>query len=299
MNNIGKIVVGIEKLEYSGAVREILESAKIPPNVGQIEQSTIVPATYPVPADLLSRSRPLAGGVLIGNRECSLGIAALSETGYPFLMTAGHCSQTLGVLDGIWMRQPQSATAQLGYEFHDYRWFCGSGRCDNADISLYTTDFVDIDSSLSEIPLELGLVWRLTQRLSGPNASGSVSVDAQYPRLPVTGMQSYGIMSQTVDKTGQVTGWTYGSTYKTCADVQFPDNYKFHCQDYASFTTRVGDSGGPVFIHYPNIEPSPGGNGISFLGIISAQHLVQGVSKGGTFSNTNQIRSEIGLFRFW
>ena len=295
----GKIVIGLEKLDEADSLRGILSGAKIPADVLLIEQSSMA-LTYPIPGSVFSRSRPLAGGVIIGSSECTLGIAALAESGaYSFLMTAGHCSPTFGVPDAYWMRQPLSGMQLMGYEFYDYSWTCAGGRCDNADIGLYTNDFVDYNAGIGEIPLELGLVWRMTARVAGPNALGALNIDQQFPRLSVTGIQSYGIMSQVVDKVGRSSGWTFGNTYKTCALVQFNANYKLNCQDYASYTSDYGDSGGPVFVHYPNIAPSPGGNGITFLGINSAKHLENNTVKGGSFTNTNQIRSEIGLFRFW
>lgn len=121
-----------------------------------------------------------------------------------------------------------------------------------------------------------------------------------YSRLVATGIQSYAVQGQIVDKVGSVSGWSYGSVYRTCATVQTAANYKVHCSDFASYTRRPGDRGGPVFIHYPDFPPSTGGNGVSFLGLhFAADLLPNGSNKGGIFSNSNQIRNEIGNFRFW
>ena len=216
-------------------------------------------------------------------------------------MTAGHCSPNWGFVDNSWITQPWLNTPlSIGYEIHDDSWACAGGRCDHAELGLYNTNFIDFDSGLGELPYELGLVWRLETRVSGPTGIGSPYVNQTFPRLTVTGIQSYTVMSQLVDKVGRNSGWTFGSTYQTCVTFQMTPTYKVHCSDYVSFTSIGGDSGGPVFIHYPNIPPNEGGNGISFLGINVASHqTTSGVQIGGVISNSTQIRNEIGFFRFW
>jgi hypothetical protein len=298
----GKLVIGVTADAYVSRFRSIAERAGAPSKVVAVDVRRIAPdwPNYPIPANLLSRARPLGGGVQVGPLGCTLGIAANLPDGSPMLMTNGHCSYSMGFPDGTGMDQPLGAGHVVGTEFHDYSWACSGGRCDHADLGLYSTSTIDFNSSIFEEPYELGLIWRPENRVQGPTNSGSTNVDQTFPRLVATGMQTYAVMNQTVDKVGHVTGWTYGQVYQTCTSFNLTSTYKVHCSDFASYTRNGGDSGGPVFIHYPAIPPSEGGNGVSFLGLHFARDLLpNGTSRGGVFSNTNQIRNEIGQFRFW
>lgn len=299
----GKVVVGLRDLLDTAAVWRATKSAGAPRAHISIEESTIRPdwPFYPIPPTLLSRSRPIAGGVVSGPYLCSVGIAANLPDNTPVLMTAGHCSASQGFVDGSLFHQPGGTGLNIGAEIHDLSWACPWGRCDYADLALFSTSAIDFDPLVFEEQFELGLIWRPENRVLGPTATGSLSIDQTFPRLIATSAQSYAIDGQVVDRIGRASGWSYGATYRTCASFAFNfPNYFNLCQDFASYTREGGDSGGPVFIHYANLPPSEGGNGVSFLGIHSgADFWPNGTKRGGIFSNTNQIRNEIGNFRFW
>jgi len=205
-----------------------------------------------------------------------------------------------GSVDGGDWNQPFSWPVGLGVEQHDSQYACWNGpylqQCDHADFSYYSIGSVDYDPS-TEQPYEVGLIWRLQTRDQGPYGIGSPNVDQSYPRLTVSGVQEYPVMGQVMDKVGEHTRWTWGTVYRTCAStsLQVPNGFKLHCQDYASYASEPGDSGGPVFVHYPNIAPSEGGNGIVFMGI----NWANDPGRGGVFGSVRQIRNEIGNFRFW
>jgi hypothetical protein len=298
----GVITIAVDGEALREPVEKIVKSLQIPSSAVRIEFST-VSLNYPIPSTLLARSRPLGGGVLIGPDNCTSGIAALTPGGTPMMMTAGHCSPNRGVTDFNWITQGSSSL--ISYEFFDYSYSCSTGQCDHADVGYYTTDLIDFDSGIGELPYELGLIWRTDGRVAGPSATGSLNVDQTFPRLTVTSIQTYAVMNQVVDAVGRRDGWSFGSTYRTCTSVPYPagmpaGNYRVHCLDFARYTTRPGDSGAPIFIHYPSIPASEGGNGVAFLGINAGDETAaNGTKLGGFFSNSNQIRNEIGLFRFW
>ena len=301
----GRIVIGMPDRAVEPTVRAIAETLGIPADALIMETKQLVRETSSPPSDVQQRSRPLAGGVQIGTAAgtCTLGIIALTESGTPVAFTNGHCSASEGSADFGALRQNNTlGSLWFGAEAHDAVYLCRDGggpyySCDHADFAYYILS--GLDYTAPETPYELGLIWRLVQRWQGPSTPPiiNLAVDQQYPRLVVTSTYSYPIYGQRVDHVGQTTGWSHGLVYKTCTtttSVSLP-SVKKHCQDWASYHSQGGDSGGPVFVHFPEIAPSEGGNGVVFMGL----HWGSDAPNGGVFSSTRQIRNEIGNFRFW
>lgn len=289
----GKVEVGLRSEDGIGRVERMFSQMGAPTSSYQVMRREMPVPMSVVPWNAHFRHRPMVGGVIIGPSSCTSGVVFYLPGNQPVMFTNAHCSQTQGVVDaGAWS-QPSGPT--FGAEIHDYEWACLVGgalrRCDYADLSAYT--LTGIDTLPGEISYEAGLIYRRADRVAGPSGIGSAEIDTIYPRLVVTSMQEYPVMNQVVDKIGMVTGWSYGAVYDTCTTVGFAyvSSNRMYCQDFAHTSAAHGDSGGPVFEHYPSIPPSPGGNGIKFMGIFWGS--------GGAFSSVRQMRLDIGNFCFF
>lgn len=297
----GKVEVG---LSSAASVRDLsVETQKVGlPADGLLVYVAKAPTPTAVPWSALLRARPVVGGLDFGPKGCTTGIVGYMPSGQVAMFTAAHCSAVWGSVDGgTWRQNSNSANPLFGAETHDSEWPCyingGWRRCDHIDLAGY--NFTNIDLNAGEFDYEAGLIYRRVNRVIGVLGAGSPDIDTLYPRLVVTGMQEYPVMDQVVDESGGQSGWTYGTVYKTCTTTEFGgnSNNKMYCQDFARTRSIGGDSGAPMFVHYPNIPPSPGGNGISFLGIVWAKD--SSVATGTVFGSVRQMRNELGNFYFY
>lgn len=296
----GKIEVGLSDANAVRTLSTAVEKLGVPPAALSVFLAK-APEPTSVPNSALLRHRPVVGGIDFGPEQCTTGITGYLPGGQAVMFTASHCSDSLGMIDiggGGW-QQSSSNLLYFGTEIHDTEWSCyingGWRRCDHAELSAYT--FTGIDLNPGETAHDPGVIYRRTNRLAGPNSVGSAFIDTLFPRLVVTSMQAYPVDQQVVDAVGRLSGWSYGTIYHTCTTLPYGgnSNNKMYCQSYATTSAQGGDSGGPVFVHYPNIPPSPGGNGITFMGVLWARDP----NVGAVFGSVTQMRNEVGNFYFY
>lgn len=209
-------------------------------------------------SSLLSYRRPLEGGLLTTFRRvgqhpdsasaCTLGFLAVLDNGVRTAITNSHCSGRSWDLDQTsYFQDTPGSRRYFGYEFRDPNGRkCGTfsvNLCRWADASAI---FVEHDVSTNR-----GFIARTTKREQGPFNRGSTFIDSSNPNFQITGTQSWMYGNEQVNVVSWRTGWTYGTVdpERTCEDlsVSYRSHSKLRCQAFASYTSRRGASGSPVF----------------------------------------------------
>jgi hypothetical protein len=276
----GRLVVGVLDRGIQGLIRARLAVLGIPAqSVDVVETEAIFQV-----ATLRDKIRPVVGGVQIrfSGFLCSFGFNAVRGATSGFV-TASHCSDTQGSVDGTQYYQPLNQVADefIGSEIADpaYRRNiagCPKGRkCRHSD-----ANFSDGDNS---VQFNLGAIAKTT----GPN-NGSLEIDGEFA---IVGEQP-GAVQDTVNKVGRSTGWTRGTITRTCVNTGVSGtSIVLLCQDFVENSVRIvagGDSGSPVF------KIDGGERGVTLLG-----GLWGGNSSGTLFvySPIANIQAELGALR--
>jgi hypothetical protein len=242
-----RLVFGVERgsLEtFTIALEKFLRTTRVPPAAVLIEAAEPI-----VPVELLTdRIRPVPAGVQIQNGNggiCSLGIDA-TRLGVKGFVTVSHCTATRSLVDGTAFFQSTAGLFnRVGTETVDPPFFlggsCPSGRaCRLSDAAF---------AAYSSAALSAG------GKIANPACSfgqGTLAVNPQTPRLPVTGFLSFSspVSGSIVNKTGRTTGCTFGFAIGTCVDVNVAGTLlTMVCQNQVSGLALPGDSGAPVFLH--------------------------------------------------
>ena len=235
----GRLVVGVLDREVEGLVRARLRALGIP------SQSVNVVETEPIlrVATLRDQVRPVVAGLQIrfSRFVCSLGFVAWRD-GVEGYVTASHCSDQQGEVDGTLYYQPlnQVAGEFIGTEIADPEFFRSADGCPRGRRCRYSdSNFSDGDNA---VPFALGSIARTT----GPN-NGSLEIDGEFA---IRG-QGAAEVGQTANKVGRTTGWTQGIVTRTCVNTGVAaSNIVLLCQDFVENTVPIvagGDSGSPVF----------------------------------------------------
>jgi hypothetical protein len=234
----GRLVVGVLDRDVGDLIRDRL------PALGVLAQSVDIVETEPIfrLVTLRDKVRPVVGGLQIRFSQylCSLGFNA-TRAGVGGYVTAAHCSDRQGEVDGTQYYQPLNQVADefIGTEIADPDFFrrsnCPRGRrCRYSD-----SNFSDGANAVS---FTLGRIARTT----GPN-NGSLDIAGEF-RITAEGAASVG---DTANKVGRTTGWTQGTVTRTCVNTGVSGtNIVLLCQDFVENTVQIvagGDSGSPVF----------------------------------------------------
>jgi hypothetical protein len=235
----GRLVVGVLDRGVEGLIRARLAALNI------AAQSVEVVETQPIfqVATLRDKVRPVVGGLQIRFSQflCSLGFNAIRGSVAGFV-TASHCSDQQGSVDGTQYYQPLNQVADefIGTEIADpaYRRNisgCPRGRvCRRSD-----ANFSDGDDGVN---FTLGGIAMTT----GAN-NGSLLINGEF-RITGEGPASVG---DTGNKVGRTTGWTQGQVTRTCVNTGVSgSNIVLLCQDFVENDVQIvagGDSGSPVF----------------------------------------------------
>jgi hypothetical protein len=278
----GRLVVGVLNRGVEGQVRGRLRA------LGVDSQSVDVVETEPIIALATLRDRfpnVVVGGLQIRFSQylCSLGFTALVD-GVAGFVTASHCSDSQGSVDGTTYYQPldQVPNDFIGTEIADPPYVRGGGkdcprsrRCRQSDANF----------SRSEGPrlLMVGTIGKIA-RTTG---LGSLTIDPANPPFTING-EGVAEDKAIVDKVGRTTGWTRGAVSGTCVDTAVQGStIVLLCQTFVKGSGQIvagGDSGSPVFA-------SAGGNNVTLLGGL------WGGNQSGTqfvYSPIANIRSELG-----
>lgn len=252
-----------------GAVAVVLPPADPPPN------------PYPESQETLRNTQSLYGGVQImpgGFAVCSLGFNTILSAeningsvwtySYDhFLVTAGHCMNSVGSSTGTPVYQTPTRSRVIGYEYRQPLWQseyyyspgqsyydCPAGsRCSLAEVALvrYT------------VPWGGSRIARTTFAGSAQD-TGSVTLDYSAPWQVADSVMDHTLLTGTlIMKVGRSTGWTQGYITQTCTDYRLhlngqPTQFVVLCSWSTNFTSRGGDSGAPVFKNkfgsYPQVQ---------------------------------------------
>jgi hypothetical protein len=248
----GQLVVGVLDRDIEGLVRARLRV------LGISSQSVSVVETEPIlrVATLRDKVRPVVGGLQIrfSGFLCSLGFNAWRD-GVEGYVTASHCSDQQGEVDGTLYYQPLNQVADefIGTEIADPAFFRSTDGCPLGRRCRYSdSNFSDGDDAVA---FALGTIARTT----GPN-NGSLEIAGEFA-IRGEGAATVGDMG---NKVGRTTGWTQGTVTRTCVNTGVAaSNIVLLCQDFVQNTVRIvagGDSGSPVF------RTKPGGNNVTLLG---------------------------------
>jgi hypothetical protein len=178
---------------------------------------------------------------------CTLGYTA-NWNGYWSLVTASHCTPKLWERDGVTFYQPSTEYSNwdVGYEAFDYGGYsCGffwTLTCRRSDTAvLYQTKRLRSFGTIARTEFH---------NYGGRNGGdGSINISSSNPRFQIVG-ETAPRDGDEVDKMGQTTGWTWGKITDACVHTKVTVNGKssrYRCQIFATYASRGGDSGAPVF----------------------------------------------------
>jgi hypothetical protein len=270
-----RLVIGVTSLKGRMAAAQVLQRLRVP------TEAVVLEETQPAVRfqSLQHRFRPLRGGFQIqrvNGGYCTLGFNAI-RGGVGVFLTNSHCTSNYMAPDGSFFHQATVAAGNLvGQEIHDpntfHRW----------------SDAAVIRRS-SGVAADYGYIARTTFYATGKGNSGSLTVNANNPRMRITGEQAYPTVGQTLDKIGRTTGWTYGTVARTCVDHSMGGGRTLRCQDWVNpMNAWYGDSGSPVFRWH--------GSTVTLAGILWGGQIQNGQTQYTFFSAMANIKADLGAF---
>jgi len=235
-----RLRIGVENAFAASGVRSALAARGIPSSAVIVEQ------TEPIrfAATLRSPVRPVQGGLQInfGQYLCSIGFNA-SKNGVRSFVTASHCTNRQGGVEGTQYYQPLSptyggASAVIATEVADPKYFKG-GACPRGRVCRYS------DASRAAYSAATGYVLGAIEKTTGVN-NGSLTLSGS--SFSVNGT-SNGTQGGTANKVGRTTGWTQGKITNTCVTTNVSGGHiTLICQSFVGAKVGGGDSGSPVFL---------------------------------------------------
>lgn len=209
------VMIGLETMDKADLVRKEMSKLGVPQ-----ESVEIVETGKPVLTNHTQQYRPVTGGVQIQYFDgispywCSVGIAADHATKGRVIVTAGHCS---------------AAGARDHTTYYQSNWpdTMGTGISGTNPVTGRYSDSVLISPTVST---SRGVVHR--------DIGGDVTlVGKDYAHL----------VGDSVSKSGKATMDTSGVITATCAATPSDLYGILLCQDYATYNSDIGDSGGTVY----------------------------------------------------
>ncbi len=230
---------------------------------------------------LTSALRPVMGGLTIVTTAhgCSLGFK-VKISNVHYLITNAHCTSNIGQDDDDSVGQPLlQSNYFVGTEFADPG-FASGGSCESghtcrySDAAIFTCDTAGFCPDYT--------IARTTSEYTGSDWDASGSSQLTTEPWYVTAELSNASLTQgtSVSKVGQSSGWTGGEVEQTCfTTYNFGgQNKDLLCQFSATFVSRNGDSGSPVFKYNPTLgTASLAGIYHSFGGGVSVFSPISGV----------------------
>ena len=204
---------------------------------------------------------------------CSFGFNARKEdySGDLGFLTASHCSETVGGVDGSVTFRQNGDSNPVGVEAID-PWFSCGWNCKLADAAWYEFE--------SGRDADFALIARTQDSLGNLPDSRKLGSPS---RFQVNGAVSNPVEGDSVFKIGNATGWTTGEVQDTCVNFS-RFGFTLECQDLADYGRATGDSGGPVLL------PS----GASYVVCIIGLHNgVQDATGFGIFSAVANIEGDL------
>ncbi|HYU28038.1 MAG TPA: hypothetical protein VEK83_03355 [Gemmatimonadales bacterium] len=230
-----RVLVGVEPGASHANIRALAARLGVPAEALTVRDAE--PIRYM--ATLRDQVRAVVAGLQINfsNFLCSIGFNATSG-GQASFVTASHCTDRQGGVEGTLYYQPLASTANsfIGTEVADPKYFRGAGcpkarKCRFSDASRA--------AYAAGVPFTLGGI----AATSGPN-NGSITIAGT---IAIRGEGS-AIVGDVVNKIGRTTGWTQGVVSATCVNTGVSGtNIVQLCQTFVDAGVGGGDSGSDVF----------------------------------------------------
>jgi hypothetical protein len=281
----GRLVVGVMDRDIEPTVRAWVRAQGVPfESVDLVETAPIVQV-----ATLRDKVRPVEGGLQIRFSQflCSLSfIATLNgETGY---VTASHCSNTQGAIDGTQYYQPLNQVTDefIGTEIADPAFFRNANGCPRGKKCRYSD--ANFSRGVAGGSFTLGAIAKTTGFNNGSLTIDTINNGQQLAQFAIGG-EADGAVGDEANKVGRTTGWTRGPVTRTCVHTGVSgSNIVLLCQNFVENPNAVivdaGDSGSPVF-------KIVSGNSVTLLGTLwggdTSGHLL-------VYSPFSQIKQELG-----
>jgi hypothetical protein len=239
---------------------------------------------------------PYGAGYKRNLTYCSVGAIGVTTTGAVRILTAGHCSDTLGVMRGTDWYQPTISGFRVGQPINDFPW--GEEVLDPAwrGMGLSCISCKLADALLGSIfPPRGGQVGKIHRPVSSTSAWTSpvlfpaIQIDAAKPTFTIVSAGDNYSIGNIVHKVGYRSGWTFGPITDTCRDSYVSGPLRrIKCQLYTALPAYGGDSGGSVFRFVNPYNDSE----VEFIGVVS-----RGNEANQTIvSPWSQIVAELGQF---
>jgi hypothetical protein len=233
----GRLTVGVQNRDVEGLIRARLRVLGVDSQSVDVVQSEPIFAL----ATLRDQAAPIVGGVQIRFSQylCSLGFIARRNNVEGFV-TASHCSDTQGAVDGTTYYQPldQVSTDLIGTEIADPPYVRNGAGCPRGK-KCRRSDANFSSRASGARTFALGTIARTT--------AGSLTINGSFT---VTG-EGEAELNDPVEKVGRTTGWTSGVVSNKCANTGVSGtSIVLICQTFVSGVGVIvagGDSGSPVF----------------------------------------------------
>ncbi len=199
--------------------------------------------------DLDDPIRPVLGGIAIESQPpgggdpdggtCTLGFIA-RRSGVSGFVTAAHCTETVGLVDGDSFHQPY-ISGRIGVEAVDPPTFRGGVCPGSYDCRFSDTVWVRLDGSIGS-----SHGWLAYPEFAGNGATwnGQMYSISSVGTFPV---------GHAIQKIGQTSGRTAGVITNTNINIWNPETSVYQLyQHRADYGRAGGDSGGPVYYPQPN-----------------------------------------------
>lgn len=286
-----RVIIGVQSSEVEQAVRERAKTLGVPDDALDIR----IGGQGKDLDNLDSFIFPAVGGIRIARYDqgfrfdCTIGFNTFDGTAF---LTNSHCSFVRGPdPDPAVQWQPnQSIGYFAGFEAYDPPYFSNATdgccpsvlqRCRYSDAALFTYFSVAAPGSAGQ-----GIIKRTAFASFGTGAHGSKEIVGDMPITEEEG--NFTPQGALLDKIGSASGWTYGYTIATCADV-LTATYWYLCQDIVSAEATNGDSGAPVFEY--RVNPISGAASVKLFGLLRGWDPTY---HGFTFSPLSAIFQEVG-----
>lgn len=231
-----RIVVGITQEANLPEAASVVASLDIPSDAVVLKHR---PSNARLHAYLSAAVDPRVGGVQITRDNqflCSLGFSVnWSADSNWYFATAGHCTDTLAVLNGDTLGQP-TLGSRIGYEVAENGQYTESGLCNGAPNVCSDGDIALLRYTIASKDFMFGhIAW--------PSNIG----DTTFTSLKRVGQAWSPSQGQEVTLVGRSSGRIEGEVIDTCDDVEFSAaDIVFVCVWVTDYDSADGDSGAPV-----------------------------------------------------
>ncbi len=292
-----RLSVAFETEAERSAVEASLGGLDIPADMILFDQAEPVQDML----ELDDRVRPVAGG-LRGQRENHTGACTIGYTTFggpqdvAGFVTASHCTQTMGQVDGENWYQKSNSTSndKVGEELVDppflTRAQSGDTNCPNIPSTLACrySDAAFVKFTISgNSNRRMDRIIPTTGKKTGEPGSTTISTTNSSNWLVGGDVVYYAIENDVVDKIGFVSGWTYGEVKATGVEPrESQTNHLFRILDadkVEGMYLERGDSGSMVFY-------DPGNGDAILYGV-----LFQGNEQINYYSPIRHVEDELQL----